>query len=491
MTLNNLVLIGQNQELSFEQRLDALNRFEQEYKRLSFNQKEKFKILLYLVYRQKGALYYTTNINPEECNQYFQKCLDIALTGDYDSFINICITKSMLCKSLILSGFKNENIKDIEKSRNYFEEIKDTLTKNERADLQASADNLLKIFKGIEENNIWSKVNFEIPYYIDLVQDKEYCFLFNGLSCKIKLKHIPTVNKNGEGNAFLYNKNDKYGLLNHSRITVSINTFIEPGHKENVNRELQDTWKSISKAIEVWNYFIQIYRVVTKEYWLENINEFMILNYDMQVYIGGIELRNVPLAYSMGLSISNAVPCIEKEVEACLLEKLGNGAVNLWQTAYMDALKKLQVRNYKGAIIQINIALENYLYIYAKTLLIPCLGESATMDFLNGKIEYNNFYLNNYISKEIFEQMVIDGAIKANPPTTYAIIKKCAEFWGVGISKRRVNSKISIIRENRNDIVHGIDINENLKSVSEKAIDAFEELIEILKNTSNKLREKM
>ena len=98
MTLNNLVLIGQNQELSFEQRLDALNRFEQEYKRLSFNQKEKFKILLYLVYRQKGALYYTTDINPEECNQYFQKCLDIALTGDYDSFINICITKSMLCK---------------------------------------------------------------------------------------------------------------------------------------------------------------------------------------------------------------------------------------------------------------------------------------------------------------------------------------------------------------------------------------------------------
>ena len=116
-----------------------------------------------------------------------------------------------------------------------------------------------------------------------------------------------------------------------------------------------------------------------------------------------------------------------------------------------------------------------------KTLLIPYLGEIETINFLAGKVEYDNFYLNNYISKELFAQMVIDGAIKANSPTTYAIIKRCAEFWNIDISKNRVNSKISTIRKNRNDIVHGNGIKENLKSVSERAIDAFEELIEILK----------
>lgn len=477
--LINLVHIGQNKDFQFEQRKEALLLFEKQYISLSRQEKKVLEVYLYLTYRELGALFYTTNINAEDCNHYFESSLSIVSNGDYDSPINISISKSMLCKSLILTGLKNNNEDDICKARRYFEEAKELLMHDERSDLRESVDKLENIFKAVEENNIWSNINFEIGYYIDMPQETEFEFVYETVKCKVKSKHIPETNKI-KGNAFIYNSNDKYGLLNHSKITVSINDFIEPTLKENVNRESKDVWCSISRAVEVWNYFIKNYRVSTKEYWLENINEFMILNYDTQINAGKVELQNVPLSYSMGLQISTNVPCINETTQTELSQMLKNGTIDLWQTAYLDSLKQLQIRNYKESIIQVNIALENYLYTVAKKVLNENIGEDATQDFLQGEVRYEDFYLNQYISAELFNKMVSDGVIKSNPPTTYAIIKRCYEFLDRCISKRSLMSKISIVRKYRNDIVHGNDIKCNIKREAENAIGAFEDLIKIL-----------
>ena len=207
----------------------------------------------------------------------------------------------------------------------------------------------------------------------------------------------------------------------------------------------------------------------------------MILNYDTQVYAGEIKLRNVPLSYSMGLQISTKAPCIDEVTQNKLSQMLKAGPIELWQTAYLDSLKQLQIRNYKEAIIQVNIALENYLYIFAKKILTDNIGEEATNKFFQGKVRYEDFYLNQYISLEIFDKMCADGVVKDNPPTTYAIIKRCYEFLDKSISKRALQTKISCVRKFRNDIVHGNDIECNIKKEAEKAINAFEELTEILK----------
>ena len=105
--LEDLVRAGQNKNLQFGQRKEALLSFEKQYKMLSTQEKANLEIYLYLAYRELGALFYTTNINSEECNHYFERALAIVLNGDYDSLINVCITKSMLCKSLVLTGLKN------------------------------------------------------------------------------------------------------------------------------------------------------------------------------------------------------------------------------------------------------------------------------------------------------------------------------------------------------------------------------------------------
>lgn len=440
-------------------------------------------MLLYLSYRERAALYFTTNINSKECNTYFEKSFQIVNNGDYDSDINVCISKSMYCKSLILSGLSEKRISDIEKARKCFEEIETKLRIFGRPDVLESIDKIKKIFNQIDDNNVWTVVNFEIPYYINLPDSREYEFVYHSIKCKVKSVTIESPRRKGYicKNAHLFNKQDKYGLLNYSRITVSINEFIEPCTSGNVNRELKDVWLSVSRAVEAWNYFLNLFKVVTNQFWLDNINEFMILNYDTQIYAGEIELRNVPLSYSLELNVNLELPCILEAEEKRLIEALEQPKIYVWQTAYLDALNKLQVRNYRESIVQINIALENYLYTYAKKLLTENIGEEETSVFLEGDCEYNNFYLKDYIIEEIYDELVRKEIIKRNPPTTYGIIKKCSTYWRKGISRTRVQKLVSVIRKYRNDIVHGVDIRDNLKKVSENAIEAFEDIIELLR----------
>lgn len=477
--LINLVHIGQNKDFQFEQRKEALLLFEKQYMSLSRQEKKILEVYLYLTYRELGALFYRTTINPEECNHYFESSLKIVSNGDYDSTVNICITKGMLCKSLVLSGLKNKKEDDICRAKRYFEEVKEFFLHDESGDLRETVNSLESIFNALDENNIWTIINFEIGYYIDMPQETEFEFIYENVKCKVKSKYV-SVSDKIKSNLFVYNSNDKYGLLNHSKITIAINDFIEPTFKENVNRESKDVWCSISKAVDIWNYFIKNYRVSTKEYWLENINEFMILNYDIQIYAGKVNLRNIPISYSMGLQISTNVPCINETTQTELSQMLKKGTIDLWQTAYLDALKQLQIRNYKESIIQVNIALENYLYTVAKRVLNENIGEEAAQNFFQGEVRYEDFYLNQYISVELFNKMVSDGVIKSNPPTTYAIIKRCYEFLDRSISKRSLTSKISIVRKYRNDIIHGNDIKCNIKREAENAIGAFEDLIKIL-----------
>lgn len=480
--LNRLVVLGQNKELEYQQRLDALLEFEKAYMRLHKEERIQYEYLLYLAYRELATLYYTTNVNAEESNKYFERSFELLEKGSYDSNINLCISKSMYCKSLILTGLKGNSI-NFEKAKKCFMEIEAVLRKEGRSDLLEAVDELHDLLLQIDNKNVWTIVNFEIPYHVNLPEDKEYQFSLNGILCKvIKTRKESPRRKNGLicENGYIFNKQDKYGLFNYSRVTVSINEYVEPNENINVNRELKGVWKSVARAIEVWNYFLKFFRIATQEYWLDEINEFMILNYDTKICAGDRVLRYVPWSYAIGFSLCSEVPCVTEEDEKLFYELLGSRNIYIWEIAYLEALNKIQVRNYKEAIIQINIALENYLYMYAEKLLRNNIGEEATYRFLKGENDYNNFYLKDYISEKDYNELVKKEVIKNNPPTTYGIISKCAIYWDSGISKRSVTKKVSSIRKYRNDIVHGTDIKVNLKSICEEAISSFEELQTII-----------
>lgn len=480
--LRILLNMGQNKEVEHKNRVTALCEFEKKYRLLSNTLKKQYEGWLYLSYRELGALYYTTNRNLDDCLKYFEKSFEIACNGDYDSEINICISKKMYCKELILKGLENDDETIVNKAKEIYENIRTALYTNGRQDLKESVEELDKILEAIKTNNIWTKVSFEIPYYIILENGREYEFVYNNLKCKV----IAYVKQSAKSsfvkveNGVVFNEKDKYGIINYSQVVVYYNDYTEPEDQVYVNRELGKVWKSVAKGIEIWNYFVKCYKVETKRYWIDNINEFMILNYSTKIYAGEIELANVPLSFSLGLSISNELPKLSNSENEFLIKRLNENGENVWENAYLDSLNQFQVRNYKEAIIQLNIALENYMFLYAEKLLTKEIGDKKTKLFLQGHQEYTDFYLKDYISQDVFEHLYCKGTIKDNPPTLYKIIRKCANYWPEDISARRISSNVNTVKKYRNEIIHGGNIEKNIEKETEKAIEAFEKIIQIL-----------
>lgn len=70
-------------------------RLKNNIKAINTRESESWKIPLFSILRSEGA-FYTTKINSKECNHYFERAVAIVLSGDYDSLINVCITKKLL-----------------------------------------------------------------------------------------------------------------------------------------------------------------------------------------------------------------------------------------------------------------------------------------------------------------------------------------------------------------------------------------------------------
>ena len=68
------------------------------------------------------------------------------------------------------------------------------------------------------------------------------------------------------------------------------------------------------------------------------------------------------------------------------------------------------------------------------------------------------------------------GVIKDNPPTIYRICNECYKYGKLKMTKKQLLKKISTIKNLRNEIVHGVDIKENLQFAAEKSIESFEEI---------------
>ena len=163
-----------------------------------------------------------------------------------------------------------------------------------------------------------------------------------------------------------------------------------------------------------------------------------------------------------------------------LVENLSVEKYKLWELAYNNAKDYYLIKNYVDSKIMINIALENFMYSFANDFLAKYKCSEELQIFLNGVTIYDDYFLKEYISEENFCKAKHDGVIKDNPPTIYKLISECYKYGELEISKTQLLKKISIIKELRNEIVHGVEVKKDLKSLAEKSITAFEEIVNIL-----------
>ena len=133
----------------------------------------------------------------------------------------------------------------------------------------------------------------------------------------------------------------------------------------------------------------------------------------------------------------------------------------------------------KGKLIVIEGACDGIGKTTQYKLLKKYLEDSQIEKFFRGIVEYEDYFLKEYISKKNFEQAKKDDVIKDNPPTIYKIYAEIYKYEQLPITKNQLNKKLSKIKDQRNEIVHGQIISKDLQYVAEKAIEEFENIVKI------------
>ena len=435
---------------------------------------DKYIIYVYRIYRELGSLYFQTNQNYLESENYFEKSIILKRKKEnIDSLINECITKQMLCKDKLMLYLNTKNNRKLDEAHDLINFIKDNDSDNK---LKDKLEELETIYSSIINNNLKTIVNFVVPTHIILDEGKKIDFIYDNTLCSISSKTIRNPNSLLIDGPNLYTEKDKYGIINRSLISVTIGKYINPNELIIVNKEIKQVYKPLFEAIEIYNYFIKKYIISTGKYWTPEINEKMIFNYEIKVYAKNIEIKNIPLSMSIELSSSNNYVVLDTSTIEEIKNNLNNEKIDLWKLAYNSAKDYYLIKDYKNSKIMINIALENFFYSFAKKNLIKHMSENDLEKFLSGITDYKNYFLKDYMDEKSFNMAKSAGIIKDNPPTIYRICNECYKYGKLKITKTQLLKKISTIKELRNEIVHGVDIKENLQYAAEKSIELFEDI---------------
>lgn len=451
------------------------------YKKLNEIERKSVIKNIYIIYRQLGSLYFESN-QYIDSEKYFEKSLEIKYNFKLiDSLQNECITKQMLAREKIMIYLNTNNKSKIDQANELIEFIRINYNEEWSEQFKRNFKETKEIYNNVIKSNITTVVNFEIPYHMLIKDNEKLEFNYHGTKCSILSRTIRTQDSSFIVGNNIYTEKDKYGIINHSILTVEIGKYINGNELVQVNKVIDSVYAPLTEAIDVYNYFVSKYIISTNRYWIPEINENMIFRFETKVFAGNIEIKNIPLSTSMSISSTGAKElCLSIEEIEKIKEELKSDDDSIWRIAVNYAKNYYLIKDYKNAIIMINIALENFSYKFVRNKLVKYMSGSEIEEFLNGKVKYEDYFLKDYIERKEFEEARKNGIIKDNPPTLYKIYAKCYKYETLKISKSQLTKKISLIKDQRNEIVHGKNISKNLKYVAEKAIEEFEKLIKDL-----------
>lgn len=435
---------------------------------------------IYIIYRQMGALYFEAN-EYSSSEKFFEKSLEIKTKyNNVDSMINECTTKQMLAREKIMIYLNSNNSRKLEEAKTLLNFIDSNYDISWNNNLKEKIDETKNIYNSAIRGDLKTIVTLEIPYHLILDEENEIGFNYKGTKCYIKAETIRAQESNFIIGDNIYTEKDKYGIVNRSIVTLTIEKYINGNELIKVNKTINEVYRPLNEAINVYNYFLKKCIISTGKYWLPEINENMIFRFKTKVLAGNVEIKNIPLSISMSLSSSgnNRLRLKEDELKG-INKELNSSENNIWELAVNYAKDYYLIKDYKNAIIMINIALENFTYYFSKKILKKYLEDSQIEKFFRGIVEYEDYFLKEYISKKNFEQAKKDDVIKDNPPTIYKIYAEIYKYEQLPITKNQLNKKLSKIKDQRNEIVHGQIISKDLQYVAEKAIEEFENIVKI------------
>ncbi|MBK5503543.1 hypothetical protein [Bacillus sp. TH12] len=400
-----------------------------------------------------------------------------------DNKVNMKLLQSRSYLMLYLQDGASNHLKT---AKELIDSISVDIDKVINASLLNDFSNLQEIYSAIVQNNVWTTINLELPFPI-IASERPISFIYKETQITLQIEVIDSPYKmlNVEGTGFIEIIEDKYGLANRSKVSLSINKYLHPDLDINLVgiSETNQISEVIAECIEVLNFFIERFRVTTGKYWIETISHKMLSQHSVVIKAGNQTIRNIPLADSTSYyKFSPNIPWITKDKETSLIENLSKIELPLWKSLLLDSKDYFLRGKHKEAIVSINSAFENFLAIEVKNHLAKGMSTDEITTFLNGKPIFENFFLNKFISEEKFNEAIQEGIINNMPPTTFAIMKKCNHISPLGISNSQLQKLVSKIRSKRNDVVHGKeDVIVSTKNVKD-AIESLEKLISLFLN---------
>jgi hypothetical protein len=282
------------------------------------------------------------------------------------------------------------------------------------------------------------------------------------------------------GSNFVEVVEDKYGIANKSKVKLTISKFVDPYKILKMNILAMDNTvrKVFLESIKVMNYFIERFRVISGNYWLETIFHKLIPSYSCKIIAGSDEIINIPWSVNQMFCSRPEPPWITDQ-EFLEFGKSLNQDLELWKSLLLDAKDYLLRRNYRESIYSINGALENFLYEKTRERLKTALTEDEVEEFLEGQSNYDEFYLKDYMDRDSFDRAVAANVLAAFPPSVYQILGKCHDLVPFPIGKKRVNSLVYKIKKRRNDVIHGREIHGDVEEDAKLAIESFEKLADL------------
>lgn len=369
---------------------------------------------------------------------------------------------------------------DNEKVKMLHEKLKDfgySFREKLEFNLKEDYDKALDLSSSILNNSVKTIVNFELPYKIDIPENEQIVYSFNGITFSLKFKSLSNKEKVEfeVQNGIIELEKDKYGIYSYSDLTVTINSFFDATHKID---ELLDL------CSDAFNYFLDYYKIITDYYWIDNLNLKQIQASNVRVISENFDdIISIPFYYAHGVNISTSPSYIDEEKLNCLKRKLTEKqSPQLWEVLYSDSKNNIFIERYKEAIISINAAFENYLNIRSREILKIEMSDQEVENYLHGIPSYETYFLSDFISEEDFNNALEKNIISPYSPSTFQIIKKCFDVGGdkISISKSKLNKLVNTIRKNRNDIIHGnLNLIKSVESDAKKSIKAFEEFIKV------------
>ncbi|BDZ67938.1 hypothetical protein [Methanobacterium ferruginis] len=256
------------------------------YKYLSLKSKNQFKESIYFVHRDLGRLYFSSN--QLEKSLYHLKEAKKLKEFNEEKFLNRCNLNRLIINANIKLGLKTNSYSYLKDAKDLNSQLLTEIDGIEQNSLKDEI-NSNKLFLNSIDNSktIKTIVEFEIPSPLPIQENKPIKFKFNGIEhiLNIEIVENPSTNIKGSGIPII---EDKYGLVKRSKINMTIFKYIDPKEQAKIKTfsDKKDISKILLEATNALNYFIERYKIVTGNYWVETIFFKMIPDIKYELELG-------------------------------------------------------------------------------------------------------------------------------------------------------------------------------------------------------------